>query len=732
MVNIRNLLNKKAAIREKDRLKAATALNLCTASISRIIDSHSVDIMELEYDAILNNLNLQNIIKDEALLATMRTILDTISFYRVQAGDRKRIDARYQHKINNALWDAFGKINYVMVGSGAWAAAAAAIIQIGSAYCSVRRNKSGALLERDDERWQLERSAIEQLHALRCSLFETAWRLADTYKFADEWRLTVKQIDHYNAVLMESDPKWRYAKLMQLQEDFCAYPYYWYELSEAAFQVSLRVPEEKNAFLKYAEEALEHFMQNDMQLLRQDLINASARLRYAQLLHEKNGSWAKAVTTVDKMPNGGLRSLKRLAYDSPDILLNAAVCYAAAYEEAKNEQHAAAAVEFLEILVNQKYNCPMTSRLLSGLYLTLGKTTEYKLLAKRFEGVAGALVGEDGSLRCILSSDRDVLLKECALLLEQQFLIALKLSFPEIYNFSSEDEINEHFRRMLREQSNTMEDAVKDELMDFWGKLKEELNSQMVIFSQALVIEPAEIGKVALDINNKVHNKVGEYSGVFSVKNITNIGKEISRENRALKKFSIFNSLVILVKEMFRNELCSLIVKERSGKEFLDIAGLETSINELRGRLSQLVEKNGLVGLAGGKLPESINFFEMELSKCSRIIKHDDVNPTEIETLIKNNETFEITNIPLRKLCNMADIVQRNIKHLEKKVRVCIYGNNVIMVAALRLSVVSSSVAVVDTMHKLLTFDPDYEVVCYPNKLRVQYMRISNPKHQVP
>ena len=128
------------AITPENRKKAAMALNLCTASISRIIDSESLDVMELEYDTILNNLNLQNIIKDEPLLATMRSILDTISFYRIQAGERRRIEARYRQKINNALWDGLGNVNVVMFGSSPWTAAAMVAIQVGSAYCSVRRS----------------------------------------------------------------------------------------------------------------------------------------------------------------------------------------------------------------------------------------------------------------------------------------------------------------------------------------------------------------------------------------------------------------------------------------------------------------------------------------------------------------------------------------------------------------------------------------------------------------
>ena len=43
--------------------KAALALNLCTVSVSQIIDYEDINILKQEYDAILNNINLQEIIK---------------------------------------------------------------------------------------------------------------------------------------------------------------------------------------------------------------------------------------------------------------------------------------------------------------------------------------------------------------------------------------------------------------------------------------------------------------------------------------------------------------------------------------------------------------------------------------------------------------------------------------------------------------------------------------------
>ena len=62
------------------KIKTAFALNLCTVSVSQIIDYKDIVVLEQEYDAILNNLNLESIPKDEALLEILKQLLDTITF----------------------------------------------------------------------------------------------------------------------------------------------------------------------------------------------------------------------------------------------------------------------------------------------------------------------------------------------------------------------------------------------------------------------------------------------------------------------------------------------------------------------------------------------------------------------------------------------------------------------------------------------------------------------------
>ena len=85
-------VNQDKSICEHDQLKAAYALNLCTVSVSQIVDYKDLNVLEQEYELILNNLNLHNIPKDQALLHILRQILDTVTFFRIYEGDKMMLE----------------------------------------------------------------------------------------------------------------------------------------------------------------------------------------------------------------------------------------------------------------------------------------------------------------------------------------------------------------------------------------------------------------------------------------------------------------------------------------------------------------------------------------------------------------------------------------------------------------------------------------------------------------
>ena len=84
LVEIQGKQNKENQEEKVDAWLAAYALNLCTTSITQIIENNDLRYMEQEYENILNNLNLEVMPKDEALLDVLKQILDVINFFNIQ------------------------------------------------------------------------------------------------------------------------------------------------------------------------------------------------------------------------------------------------------------------------------------------------------------------------------------------------------------------------------------------------------------------------------------------------------------------------------------------------------------------------------------------------------------------------------------------------------------------------------------------------------------------------
>lgn len=162
---------------------------------------------------LLNNLNLENMPKDEALLNILKQILDTVTFFRIQEGDKAFIEKEYQHKMKNAIWAGVPNFGLIIAGGNPFTMALSLASQVGIGYMNYRKAKAENELDKEKQEWQLQRAAIEQLNGLRRELFDASWRLADRYGFKDEYRLTERQISQYNKILMDPDDYRRYERL---------------------------------------------------------------------------------------------------------------------------------------------------------------------------------------------------------------------------------------------------------------------------------------------------------------------------------------------------------------------------------------------------------------------------------------------------------------------------------------------------------------------------------------
>ena len=341
--------------------RVAYALNCCTVSVSQIIDYDDVYILEQEYESILNNLNLEVMPKDEALLDILKQLLNTITFFRIQEGDKAMLDKEYQHRMQNAIWSAVPNIGMIVAG-GNWATAAVSLVsQVGIGYMNYRREKAQNQLDYEKQQWQLMRSAIEQFNGLRRELFDTAWRLADKYNFPDSYRITERQISIYNRILMEPDPLKRYERLAFIQDKFIAYPPFLYHLASAASAVALSPKDSYPDKLKVlcAKEAQKRFQEyidaTEQNLFREDQIRATCALEYFNLLLTTGEA---DVETLHKL----LKIALDAAGNSYDILEMCAFAYAKLDMPADS-------IRILRMLVNEDYNTVVNAQLLSSLYV---------------------------------------------------------------------------------------------------------------------------------------------------------------------------------------------------------------------------------------------------------------------------------------------------------------------------------------------------------------------------
>lgn len=365
---------------EFEKLRAAYALNLCTVSVSQIVDYCDVQILEQEYEAILNNLNLEHMPKDEALLSILRQLLDTITFFRIQEGDKKFIEKEYQQKMKNAIWSAVPNFGLIVAGGNPVTMAVSLASQVGIGYMNYRKTKAENNLEKEKQEWQLQRTAMEQFNGLRRELFDTSWRLADRYEFPDEYRLTERQIEQYNAILMERDVLRKYDRLDAIRNCFVAYPPFWYYYGHAANEIaqSALLEEDFEIYNEYRKLALEHFRYymkvNKYSLLREDHIACSCALELVELLDvdEKKAEMIELIEMAE-----------RLSGRECDILQLCAIAYLRIGERDKS-------IPLLKYLVNERYNDVTNAQLLSSIFVSgvvyeqIEKyDVEYKLLCKK-------------------------------------------------------------------------------------------------------------------------------------------------------------------------------------------------------------------------------------------------------------------------------------------------------------------------------------------------------------
>ncbi len=362
MSNNKNLSNNfEVSNVEENVLRAVYALNMCTVSVSQIIDYNDVYILEQEYDAILNNLNLEKMPKADALKNILIELLNTITFFRIQEIRKEALEQKYQRKMRNSIWSAIPNLSVIVSGNPVTMAFSLAT-QVGIGYMNYRKEKSNIANEQSTEKLELRITAIEQFHALRRELFTTAWELSEEYGFDDHLRLTEKQITQYNQILIDPDELRKYARLKSIQDKFEAFPPFWYFFGHTAAYIAgdKNIPLEYVEREEYKKSAKEHFSKydylNKFNILREDQMAASFALEYTDLLLEE-----------ENYDSDKIRELIEIAFNASGNALDIKELCAISYLKIGDTARAG---EIFNQLVNESYNTITNAKLLSRIYVS--------------------------------------------------------------------------------------------------------------------------------------------------------------------------------------------------------------------------------------------------------------------------------------------------------------------------------------------------------------------------
>lgn len=416
--------------------KAAYALNLCTVSVSQIIDYDDIAVMEQEYEAILNNLNLQNMPKDQALLNILNHLLDTITFFRIQEKEKVLVEKRYQNQIKNAIWEAVPSLSILTDWKNPLNVAAT----VGLSYMNYRRKRTEYQLDREFLDFQLERAAMDQFNNLQRELFDTSWRLADTYNFEDKYRLTERQIKQYNEILMDADPIRRFERLESIQENFVAYPPYWYYLGHTALEIvnkDKRVENslsdnKKQSYISIAQKAFDKLLNDELyNILREDPIVSACALEYVDILEPQ-----KEKEKIELL----IKRALEMSGNSYDIWQLCALAY---LRIDKMEE----ACGLLRRLVNEGYNEEMNAQLLSSIYMKIyvysgskDVLEDYKVLALRTRAYDLFSIPEERTVEAYNECNKDFIKAKTLRLKERygtvlyRYMNARNSEFSKLYN----------------------------------------------------------------------------------------------------------------------------------------------------------------------------------------------------------------------------------------------------------------------------------------------------------
>jgi|LSQX01.1.fsa_nt_gb TPR repeat protein len=249
------------------------ALNMAVVSVYNIFSTQDRVVLDQEYENIINNLKLGNIEDDKEIKDLYDELLNVIFRTKLKEDERiifkEKYDLRQKKVLYGSLKDFFSAVGYrekeMKISSAAFisndtlpsiplkklgyceifTALGKLVATAGSSYFGYRESMSEMHEELGDEIWRLQKEQLEDFDRLQRKLLSSSWSLLRKYRLPDEYRITQRDLEDFSKAVNEQDTNRAVRMFSALEQDFSAYPTFWFFYGRAAKKENNNELEEK-------------------------------------------------------------------------------------------------------------------------------------------------------------------------------------------------------------------------------------------------------------------------------------------------------------------------------------------------------------------------------------------------------------------------------------------------------------------------------------------------------
>lgn len=213
-----------------DQLKAASFLNECINTLTRIEKSESKIVLEEEKYRLDNILGWKGTTDYTSVVRFRKNLVGSLNEMIINEIDKERYIKAYERKQNRAAKDAFlNAISGVQLNVNLTSVVSNILIASARSYMDYNKRKEELGTELDDELWKLEIEQLNEIAELKKSLMEVYNEVYSEYGLENEMSLTSEEIETFYDILLLPDSRIKTQSLIDKSKTLRYFAPYWFE-----------------------------------------------------------------------------------------------------------------------------------------------------------------------------------------------------------------------------------------------------------------------------------------------------------------------------------------------------------------------------------------------------------------------------------------------------------------------------------------------------------------------